>query len=325
MTTTLSTAPPGDRPGLLPGPSLDEAEARLEAVTAARCSRTTRHNYRCLWRRFLVFQPTCSDQSLFEQAQRWLVTLPASRQRVGKAMLQAAYGRTACDWRGLELRRYRRNEARLLASLLRGDARRDLRALTLSPRDRALLETLWSLRRSEVARLRWQDLRLDEGLAFIPRGKGGKASWTLLMPLIPRLAAILTAYLRDARPALVLSAESSYVFPANCQPYGTRRDRHYHGAIPVRQGRRYRIALGAPLTTRAFAHVCAHRLAPIVGHPVNPHMLRHSFASRLRAKGADLQLIQEILGHASIQTTTMYAHISTPLRTATVARLLEEE
>jgi site-specific recombinase XerD len=53
-------------------------------------------------------------------------------------------------------------------------------------------------------------------------------------------------------------------------------------------------------------------------------MLRHSFASRLRAKGADLQLIQEILGHESINTTTMYAHISTPLRTAMVARLLEE-
>jgi site-specific recombinase XerD len=51
-------------------------------------------------------------------------------------------------------------------------------------------------------------------------------------------------------------------------------------------------------------------------------MLRHSFASRL--KGTDLQLIQEILGHESINTTTMYAHISTPLRTATVARLLEE-
>jgi site-specific recombinase XerD len=68
----------------------------------------------------------------------------------------------------------------------------------------------------------------------------------------------------------------------------------------------------------------ASTCSALVGRPVHPHMLRHSFASRLRAKGADLQLIQEILGHESINTTTMYAHISTPLRTATVARLLEE-
>ena len=60
----------------------------------------------------------------------------------------------------------------------------------------------------------------------------------------------------------------------------------------------------------------------IVGRPVHPHMLRLSFASRLRAKEADLQLIQEILGHESIQTTTMW-HISTPLRTATAARYLQ--
>ena len=60
----------------------------------------------------------------------------------------------------------------------------------------------------------------------------------------------------------------------------------------------------------------------IGGRPVHPHVLRLSFASRLWAKEADLQLIQEILGHESIQTTTMW-HISTPLRTATAARFLQ--
>jgi integrase/recombinase XerD len=44
---------------------------------------------------------------------------------------------------------------------------------------------------------------------------------------------------------------------------------------------------------------------------VNPHTLRHSFASRQRENGADLQLIQEALGHASITTTTIYAHLTT--------------
>jgi len=52
-------------------------------------------------------------------------------------------------------------------------------------------------------------------------------------------------------------------------------------------------------------------VVPIIGRPVHPHMLRHSFASHLREKGADLQRIQEALGHANINTTTMYAHLTT--------------
>jgi integrase/recombinase XerC len=52
-------------------------------------------------------------------------------------------------------------------------------------------------------------------------------------------------------------------------------------------------------------------------------MLRHSFASHLRENGADLQIIQEALGHASITTTTMYAHLTTAKRRQDLARLLE--
>jgi site-specific recombinase XerD len=56
-----------------------------------------------------------------------------------------------------------------------------------------------------------------------------------------------------------------------------------------------------------------------VGRPVSPHTLRHSFASRLRERGADLQDIQEALGHASITTTTIYAHLATSRRNAKLA------
>ena len=62
---------------------------------------------------------------------------------------------------------------------------------------------------------------------------------------------------------------------------------------------------------------------PIIGQHVHPHMLRHSFATRLRTNGADLQIIQEALGHASIATTTMYAHMATPKRLAELTRFLE--
>jgi site-specific recombinase XerD len=58
---------------------------------------------------------------------------------------------------------------------------------------------------------------------------------------------------------------------------------------------------------------------------VHPTRCGHSFASRLRENGADLQLIQEALGHASITTTTIYAHLSTSKRRQEITRLLSEE
>jgi site-specific recombinase XerD len=61
----------------------------------------------------------------------------------------------------------------------------------------------------------------------------------------------------------------------------------------------------------------------IIGRPVHPHMLRPSFATRLREDGADLQLIQEALGHAQIGTTTMYAHLTAARQRQELARLLE--
>jgi site-specific recombinase XerD len=194
-------------------------------------------------------------------------------------------------------------------------------------RDYAMVATalFTGLRCAELVTLRLDAVSFDGGFCRVV----GKGSKTREVPLIPRLAAILTAYLRETRPGLVLTAESPYVFPANrqsnLQAWKTRR--HGRGARPYRplQSRRYRLPLGGPLTTRGFFYVVRVHCSAIVGRPVHPHMLRHSFASRLRAKGADLQLIQEILGHESINTTTMYAHISTPHRTATVARLLEEE
>ena len=68
----------------------------------------------------------------------------------------------------------------------------------------------------------------------------------------------------------------------------------------------------------------ARQVSPIVGRRVHPHMLRHSFASRLRENGgAAGDFIQEALGHAEISTTMIYAHVSTKKVRADVARYLE--
>jgi site-specific recombinase XerD len=62
---------------------------------------------------------------------------------------------------------------------------------------------------------------------------------------------------------------------------------------------------------------------PVIGRSVSPHVLRHSFAPRLRENGAPRELIQEALGHASINTTMQYAHISTAKRKAELAKFLD--
>jgi site-specific recombinase XerD len=80
---------------------------------------------------------------------------------------------------------------------------------------------------------------------------------------------------------------------------------------------------GLALSPKTIFALVRRAVAPIIGRPVAPHMLRHSFASHLRENGADLQIIQEALGHAQITTTTMYAHLTTNRRRQELARLLE--
>ena len=83
--------------------------------------------------------------------------------------------------------------------------------------------------------------------------------------------------------------------------------------------RRAGLALG-PKTIFALVR---RAVAPLIGRPVAPHVLRHSFAHRLYERGGDLQLIQESMGHANITTTTIYTHLTTTRQRQELARLLE--
>ncbi len=160
-------------------------------------------------------------------------------------------------------------------------------------RDIALVETAYAagLRISELAAARLADLDLGRGELRV-LGKGRKERMTLLGR--PACAA-LTAYLRDGRPALI---------PAGAPDPGTVF-LNAHGAPLGVRGLRYRL----------------DRLMRAAGTPAgaSPHTLRHSFASHLLDGGADLRVVQELLGHASLGTTQVYTHV-TPARLRTAYR-----
>jgi site-specific recombinase XerD len=165
------------------------------------------------------------------------------------------------------------------------------------------------LRVSEVVRLRLDHVDLRGERLRVVQGKGSKDRE---LPIVPRLRGILGAYLSDGRGRLLT-------------PRRARRPRSDDGWFFVRAGRGgYRFAReGAALEPRSIHFLLRTKVSAIVGRHVHPHMLRHSFASRLRENGADLQLIQEALGHSDIRTTTIYTHITTAKRRADLARYLD--
>jgi integrase/recombinase XerC len=155
-------------------------------------------------------------------------------------------------------------------------------------RDRALLETLYAsgMRASELVALEVGDVTFtpeEEGTARIRRGKGGKERHALL----GRAAvAALRAYLDAGRPALAA---------ASAHPGDALFLNRFGGRLSDRGVR------------RLFDKYCT---AVTASHKVTPHSLRHSFATHLLDHGADLRVVQELLGHADLSTTQIYTHVS---------------
>ncbi|MEO5704740.1 MAG: tyrosine-type recombinase/integrase [Candidatus Limnocylindrales bacterium] len=160
-------------------------------------------------------------------------------------------------------------------------------AAEIAIRDRALIEVAYAagLRISELASAELGNLDLRRGEIRV-LGKGRKERIGLLGR--PAIVA-LEAYLDDARPALAVRRHEPGPEP------DTIFLNHDGGALGVR-GLRYRI----------------DRLCRLAGLPigVSPHTLRHSFATHLLDGGADLRVVQELLGHESLATTQIYTHVS---------------
>jgi len=149
-------------------------------------------------------------------------------------------------------------------------------------RDRAMIELLYAtgLRVSELVALRPADVNLEEGF-LTTVGKGRKER---IVPSGDEAAALVARYIRDARPVLVGRRSSTRLFVNARGGTGLTRV----GFWKVLRG--YGMGLGL-----------ARRLSP--------HVLRHSFATHLLERGADLRAIQMMLGHADLSTTQIYTHV----------------
>jgi site-specific recombinase XerD len=173
------------------------------------------------------------------------------------------------------------------------------RGLALALRDRALVETAYAagLRISELAAATIGALDLRRGEIRV-LGKGRKERIGLLGRPARRA---ITAYQRDGRPVLLA--------------IGQRRI--HEGPEPAELFLNH---LGGPLGVRGL-RFRLERLRLAAGLPVgvSPHTLRHSFATHLLEGGADLRVVQELLGHESLATTQIYTHVS-PARLRAVYR-----
>lgn len=151
----------------------------------------------------------------------------------------------------------------------------------LGLRDRAIVELLYAsgLRISELASARLENMNFEERILRVT-GKGNK---TRLVPVGRRACDALTFYISTERPKLVKRRSGSEIFLSS---------------------------RGTKLTTvRLWQIVKARARHSGLEANVYPHLLRHSFATHLLSNGADLRIIQEMLGHADISTTQVYTHV----------------
>ena len=152
----------------------------------------------------------------------------------------------------------------------------------LGLRDRTMLELMYAtgLRVSELVNLEVINLGISQGVVRV-MGKGGKER---LVPLGEEALAWMQRYLQESRPDLMKGGDCPLVF------------------VTARK---------AGMTRQAFWHaIRRHAAVAGIAQPVSPHMLRHSFATHLLNHGADLRVVQLLLGHSDLSTTQIYTHIA---------------
>lgn len=149
-------------------------------------------------------------------------------------------------------------------------------------RNKALLELMYAtgLRISEAISLEFKNIDTEECIVRV-MGKGSKER---IVPINDYALNALNIYLTEYRPLLVKNRDTNFIFLNN------------HGGPLTRQG--------------VFKMIKNECLKKGISKNISPHTLRHTFATHLLENGADLRVIQELLGHSDIQTTQIYTHIT---------------
>jgi integrase/recombinase XerD len=152
----------------------------------------------------------------------------------------------------------------------------------LGLRDKAMLELMYAtgLRVSELVGLELSNINLNQGVVRVI-GKGQKER---LVPIGDEAHESLNAYLSGSRPELLKGVQTDYMFVTTRKSGMTRQAFWY--------------------MVRRYAELCD------VSRKLSPHMLRHSFATHLLNHGADLRVVQLLLGHSDLSTTQIYTHIA---------------
>jgi len=152
----------------------------------------------------------------------------------------------------------------------------------LGARDKAILETLYAtgMRVSEAVNLRLDNVNLDIGFLRCI-GKGNKER---VVPIGKKAVASIKRYLESSRLQLLRNKESEFLFVSR---FGKKISRQSFWKLIKKYARSARIK-----------------------KPIRPHILRHSFATHLLERGADIRSVQEMLGHSNISTTQIYTHIN---------------
>lgn len=149
-------------------------------------------------------------------------------------------------------------------------------------RDRAMLELLYAsgLRVSELVTIKVNEVSTQDGVVRVT----GKGSKTRLVPMGEEAADWIVQYLKLARPAILQKRMSDSLFVTNRATAMTRQAFWY-------LIKRYALQAG-------------------INKPMSPHVLRHAFATHLLNHGADLRVVQILLGHSDISTTQIYTHVA---------------
>ena len=153
---------------------------------------------------------------------------------------------------------------------------------SFSARNKAILELMYAtgLRISEVISLEFKNIDMEECIVRV-MGKGSKER---IVPINDYALNALNTYIEEYRPLMIKKEVNNYIFLNN------------HGKQMTRQG--------------VFKMIKQECLKKGIKKDISPHTIRHTFATHLLLNGADLRIIQELLGHSDISTTQIYTHLT---------------